>query len=216
MRKMALLASIAASLSAASAEPGGDAGERRVNGWLKTFATAPAPAPAPFEAPDYHASLIEKAAREMMKGRLEARGYVPAGAAAADLLTFSVAVDAPKPQGAKPLPKSPVQIASEDRNPFDNIYDPELRPEIVFDDFEKPDPAAPEMSVTIYARRGDARVWSGYAGARLGGARLGDASREAIAQGLVAALIDHFGDSVDLGATEFIIPVDAAAAIEFR
>ena len=56
------------------------------------------------------------------------------------------------------------------------------------------------------ARRGEERVWSGYAGAPAGAA-----SREEIAGGLVAALINHFGDSVRLDSAPFTLAETAPA-----
>ena len=204
------IAVLAIGLSAGAAEISGDADRLRIEGWIKTFSTGPAQM-AGFEAPDYHASLIEQAARKAMVERLEARGFEPVAESAAERVTFSVSVKAPKPKGRRPLPKSPVRIASEDRNPFDNIYDPELRPEFVYGVPKTSDPAAPVISVVIYARRGDERIWSGYAGAPLGAA-----GREAIVRSLVGALIDHFGDTIDQETAEFFIPADAPPAIEIR
>ncbi|MEZ5893454.1 MAG: hypothetical protein R3C58_10000 [Parvularculaceae bacterium] len=168
------------------------AGETRViDGWVKTYAAAPLDENTPFEAPDYHGSLIEASARGIVKERLLDLGFREVDAADDNALTISVSVKAPEPKGRKPLPKSPIQIASEDRNPFDNIYDPELRAEWV--DVEKRRKGlngADELTVTIYARRGDERIWSGYAGAALDGG-----SREDVANGLVQALLEHFGAS---------------------
>ena len=137
------------------------AGETSRTAWIKTFAAAPIEAQARFEAPDYHGTLIEAAARRLMRDALEARGYRAAGADDGDdILTLSIDVETPAPQGRRPLPKAPIRITSQDRIPGDNIYDPKIDLEFA------PPPrkragAAREIRVTIYARSGEKRVWSG-------------------------------------------------------
>ena len=80
------------------------ADDRAVVAWMKTFAAAPVDAGAAFEAPDYHGSLIEAAARRAMSEKLAARGYQE-DAAASGPLTLSVSVTAPPPKGRKGLPQ---------------------------------------------------------------------------------------------------------------
>jgi len=174
-------------------------------GWIKTFATAPVEPGAEFETPDFHTTLIETAARNELAARLVTHGYARSDEGEGDdeRLTFSVSVEAPGPKGHKPLPKSPVQISSYDRDLTDNINDQKVYAEIV-DLPRRTADAPPEIRVTIYARRGETRFWSGYAGAPAGGA-----SREEIARGLVAALVDYFGASVDL--PRISIPLTAHA-----
>lgn len=179
--------------------------EARTAGWIRTFAAAPVDTSEAFEAPDFHGTLIEDAARRIMIERLEARGFQLAPSANDARLTFSVSVETPGPKGRKPLPKSPIQISSYDRDPTDTINDPKLYAEWV--DHPRTQPKdAPQIRVTVYARRGGERVWSGYAGAPAGGA-----SREEIAGGLVAALIDYFGESVDLTDAVFTLAETAPA-----
>jgi hypothetical protein len=162
-------------------------------GWMKTFATGEIGADDPFEAPDYLGDLTEAAARDELKKALLARGLTNADAPMTDILTFSVKVEAPKPKGPKPLPKSPVRLQGVDDDPTDNIHDPEVRPYITLDPKKPAKTAAPELKVTILARRGDERVWTGYAGAALEGA-----SRENVARALVRALVDKLGEASDV------------------
>ena len=190
---------IAAPFGAAAMEDAAPAG------WIRTFAAAPVDTGETFEAPDFHGTLIEDAARRILIERLETRGFQPAPSASAARLTFSVNVETPGPKGRKPLPKSPIQISSYDRDPTDTINDPKLYAEWV--DLPRNEPKdAPQIRVTVYARRGEERVWSGYAGAPAGAA-----SREEIAGGLVAALINHFGDSVRLDSAPFTLAETAPA-----
>ena len=202
MRFIRVLAFAAALPAFAAAEP---AEERSVVAWMKTFAAAPVDAGAAFEAPDYHGSLIEAAARRAMSERLAALGYQE-DAAASGPLTLSVSVTAPPPKGRKGLPQSPIRIASEDIDPFDNIHDPELRAEWVNLPKGSRRPGRAALRVTIYARRGDERVWAVYAGADLDGA-----SREDVAAALASALIDHFGESADIESAAVALPAGAPA-----
>jgi hypothetical protein len=199
---------VGASVAAAdgTAAPRPDAAERKTVGWIKAFAAEPVAAGASFEAPDYLGSVTEQAVREEIQQRLSAKGFKPAPAGSASLITVSVSVTEPKPK-TRGLPKSPVRLEGVDRDPTDNIHDPEVRPYIAFP-AGKPAPAAtPEIKVTLYARRGDTRIWSGYAGAPAIGA-----SREDIARSLGAALIEHFGQTADLPEAEIALAPDAAAS----
>jgi hypothetical protein len=174
-----------------------------VAGWIKTFAAEPIEAGAPFEAPDYLGTLIEAAVRGDLEQRLAAMGFNPAPAESDGLITLSVSITEPKPK-TRGLPKSPVRLEGVDNDPTDNIHDPEVRPYIALAEGKPPPPSTPMIKVTLYARRGDTRVWSGYAGApAIGG------SREEIARSLAAALIAHFGQTADLPDTE--IALTAAA-----
>lgn len=188
----------AASIGPAARDP--DA--RRVNGWLKSFSTGAMNAGDAFEAPDYQGSLIEQAVRTDLASKLEAIGYRQADGDADGLLTFSIRVDEPGPS-VKKLPRSPVRLEGIDNDPTDNINDPEVRPYIELGSPKKPRETVPEITVTIYARRGAERVWSGYAAAALYGG-----GREEIARSLVAALLDHLGRSADIEDAEFPLPAD--------
>lgn len=197
MRIIALLVlALAAHASAAFAQTSST--EKTLAGWMKTFATGAINADDAFEAPDYLGDLTETAARDELKKALAARGMTNAGADATDILTFSVNVDAPKPKGPKPLPKSPVRLQGVDDDPTDNIHDPEVRPYISLDSKKPVRIAPPELKVTIIARRGDERVWSGYAGAALQGA-----SREEAARALVRALAEKLGEASDVADAAF-------------
>lgn len=176
-----------------------DAAARKTTAWIKTFAAEPIAAGSPFETPDYLGSLTEAAVRKDLEQWLAALGFEPAAADSARLITLSVSVTEPKPK-TKGLPKSPVRLESVDTDPTDNIHDPEVRPYIAFPEGRKPPPATPMIKVTLYARRGDTRLWSGYAAAPATGA-----SREEIARSLAAALIAHFGQTVDLPETEIAL-----------
>ena len=176
-------------------------------GWIKTFAVEPLTATgtrAPFETPDYLGSLTEGRARAAMREALIAQGYSEAAPGAEGLITLSVAVNEPKPKGRKGLPKSPIRLEGVDNDPTDNIRHPEVRPYIALSPEDAAAPAPPMIEVRIYARRGDRRIWSGYAGAP---ADAGD-SREQTAIALTRALLAYFGESVDLPAAE--IPLEAA------
>ncbi|MFZ5616955.1 MAG: hypothetical protein ACOZAA_06510 [Pseudomonadota bacterium] len=202
---------VAADESAVSptvAEAPADSGEieKTTTGWVKAFALAPVARGGPFEAPDYAGSLLESSGRKEMKRRLAAMGFVES-AAGADLLTFSIRIEEPKPK-AKGLPQSPVRLEGVDDDPTDNIHDPEVRPYIALPSGKKPSAApAPSIEVTIYARRGGERVWSGYAGAPMNGA-----SRAETAHGLVRALIAHFGETADLPEISIELARDASEA----
>lgn len=67
-----------------------------------------------------------------------------------------------------------------------------MRPYIALSTGDAAAPAPPMIEVRIYARRGDRRIWSGYAGAP---ADAGD-SREQTAIALTRALLAYFGESV--------------------
>lgn len=192
MRIFALLACVlAAHASAAVAQT--PATEKTLTGWMKTFATGAVSDDDAFEAPDYLGDFTEAAARDELKKALLARGMANADAETAGVLTFSVNVDAPKPKGRKPLPKSPVRLEGVDNDPTDNIHDPEVRPYITLDPKKPAKIAPPELKVTIIARRGDDRVWAGYAGAAIDGA-----SREEAARALVKALVEKLGEASDV------------------
>lgn len=181
--------------------------EKTATGWIKAFALAPVAQGAAFEAPDYAGSLLESAGREEMKRRLAAMGFVESGEGDEGLLTFSIRIDQPKPK-VKGLPQSPVRLEGVDDDPTDNIHDPEVRPYIALPSGKKPSAApAPSIEVTIYARRGGERVWSGYAGAPMIGA-----SREEIARGLVRALIARLGETADLREVAIDLAPDAGEA----
>lgn len=170
-------------------------------GWIKTFAVEPVPAEgagAPFETPDYLGSLIEGRVRAAMREALLAQGYGEAAPGAEGLVTLSVRVSEPKPKGRKGLSKSPIRLEGVDNDPTDNIRHPEVRPYIALSNEKDAAPAPPMIEVTVYARRGDQRIWSGYAGAP---ADAGD-SREQTAVALSRALLAHFGETVDLPEAE--------------
>lgn len=182
--------------SAAAALPGGvvetGSNERAVSGWIKSFAAGPVEPSAAFETPEYLGSLIEAAARDELRQALIGMGLVESGADTADLLTFSIKVKEPGPKEKKRR-QSPLRLESVDDDPTDNINDPEIRPVIALPTGNKAKEQVPSIEVTIYARRGSARVWSGYAGAPAAGA-----SREDLVRGISRALIAHFGKTVDL------------------
>jgi hypothetical protein len=171
--------------------------------WLKTFASAPVDAGAPFLAPDYYGSLIEGEARASMRDRLLAHGLLAAATDDPDAIAFSIKVEEPKPALKRP-PKSRLQLESIETDPTDNIRDPEVRPVILLGPRARAVGVTPMIAVTIYARRGDERLWSGYAAAPSGGA-----ARAAIARALTEALIDRYGESVDI--PEFSLAPPAAA-----
>lgn len=162
------------------------------SGWLKTFAAAPIDASARFDAPDYFGSVVEEEARKAMRASLLARGLSAAETDDPAALAFSVHVDEPKPASKRP-PKSRLRLESVETDPTDNIRDPEVRPFISFGPNERAAPATPMIAVTIYARRGDERVWSGYAAAAPDGA-----GRAVVARALTEALVARFGESVDI------------------
>ncbi len=195
MRIALIIAALWAGAALAGTPPAADAAPKRETpGWLKTFTTEPVAAGASFEAPDYLGSLVEAAARAALKEALIGKGFKEAAADSEGLVTLSVTVKEPKPK-AKGLPQSPIRLEGVDSDPTDNIHDPEVRPFIALPTGKKAaDAAAPSIEVTIYARRGDQRIWSGFAGAPVSAG----AGREEIARGLAAALIDHFGETIDL------------------
>lgn len=181
--------------------------ERIAGGWLKTFASEAIEPGAPFEAPDYLGSLVETSARAAMRRALQGKGFIERAPGGGDLITLSVAVKEPKPKsGAKPLPQSPIRLEGVDSDPTDNIRDPEVRPVITLPTGRKAPAATPSIEVTIYARRGDRRIWSGYAGAP---ANAG--SREQVAVGLANALLAHFGETVDLPQAEIALDAQRSA-----
>lgn len=191
-----------AAAPAESAKTGTEAG-RVAHGWIKAFAAEPlAPdagaAGERFEAPDYLGTLIEGRAREAMRQALLAQGFAEGGPDSEGLITMSVSVREPKPKGPKGLPKSPLRLEGVDNDPTDNIRDPEVRPYFALPGGKAAPSAPPAIEVTIYARRGDTRIWSGYAGAP---ADAGE-SREQTALALTRALLAHFGDAVDLPQAE--------------
>lgn len=162
-------------------------------GWLKTFAAAPIDAGARFDAPDYYGSLVEEEARQAMRAGLLAQGLLAAEPGDANAIIFSIRVDEPKPATKRP-PQSRLRLESVETDPTDNIRDPEVRPFISLGPSERAGAAAtPMIAVTIYARRGDARIWSGYAAAPPDGA-----GRAALARALAGALVDRFGESADI------------------
>lgn len=181
--------------------------ERIAGGWIKTFASEAIEPGAPFEAPDYLGSLVETSVRAAMRRALEGKGFIEQAPGGGDLITLSVAVKEPKPKsGAKPLPQSPIRLEGVDSDPTDNIRDPEVRPFIAIPTGKKAPAATPSIEVTIYARRGDRRIWSGYAGApaNAGG-------REQLAVGLANALLAHFGETVDLPQAEIALDAQPGA-----
>ncbi len=188
---------------AVDAAPARDAARETRSGWLKTFAAAPIDTGARFEAPDYFGSLVEEEARKAMRAGLLARGLLAAETDDPAALAFSVHVDEPKPASKRP-PKSRLRLESVETDPTDNIRDPEVRPFISFGPSERNAPATPMIAVTIYARRGDERVWSGYAAAAPDGA-----GRAAIARALTDALIARFGESVDIPDFSLTLPASA-------
>lgn len=192
--------------SATEAAPHQGAERRIADGWLKTFATEPIEPGASFETPDYFGSLIETNVRAAMRRALLGKGYVEEGSGD-DLVTLSVSVSEPKPKsGAKGLPRSPIQLEGVDTDPTDNIHDPEVRPVIALQAGKKTPTATPEIEVTIYARRGDRRIWSGYAGAPATGG-----TREQLALGLANALLAHFGETLDVPEAEIALDMPSGA-----
>lgn len=178
------------------------AGETR-SGWLKTFAAAPVDADARFDAPDFYSTLVEEEARKAMRAGLIARGLAASETNDPGALAFSVHVEEPKPASKRP-PKSRLRLESVETDPTDNIRDPEVRPFISFGPKERAALSKPVIAVTIYARRGDDRVWSGYAAAAPDGA-----SRAAVARALTEALIARFGESVDIPEFSLTLPASA-------
>jgi hypothetical protein len=180
---------------------------RVAGGWLKTFATEPIEPGASFETPDYFGSLTETSVRAAMRRALLDMGFVEEGSSGGDIVTISVAVSEPKPKsGAKGLPRSPIRLEGVDSDPTDNIHDPEVRPMIAIPTGKKAPSAAPQIEVTIYARRGDRRIWSGYAGAPANGG-----SREQLALGLASALLAHFGETINVPEAEIALDVQSSA-----
>lgn len=175
------------------------AGETR-SGWLKTFAAAPIDAGERFDAPDYYGSLVEVEARKAMRAGLLARGLSAAETDDPRALAFSVHVEEPKPASKRP-PTSRLRLESVETDPTDNIRDPEVRPFISFGPSERAVAATPMIAVTIYARRGGERVWSGYAAAAPDGA-----GRAAVARALTDALVARFGESVDIPDFSLTLP----------
>lgn len=207
MRIVLIMAALWTGAALAEAPPtAGAARPREAIGWLRTFAAEPVAPGAPFEAPDYLGSLVEAAARIELREALVDKGFKEAPAGSEGLMTLSVTVKEPKPR-AKGLPQSPIRLEGVDSDPTDNIHDPEVRPFIALPSGKKADAAAPSVEVTIYARRGDRRIWSGFAGAPV----MAGAGREEIARGLAAALIDHFGETIDLPETAITLEPGPAA-----
>ncbi|HBK90738.1 MAG TPA: hypothetical protein DDZ68_03600 [Parvularcula sp.] len=175
------------------ADSGGGASAHEVrSGWLKAFAAAPIEMGARYDAPDFYGSLVESEAREAMRAGLIARGLSAAEADDPAALIFSVRVEEPKPASKRP-PKSRLRLESVETDPTDNIRDPEVRPFLSLGPNERAVAERPMIAVTIYARRGDERVWSGYAGAPLNGA-----SCAAVVRALTAALVARIGENADI------------------
>lgn len=207
MRIVLITAALWAGAALAGTSPAPDAAHpRETSGWLRTFAAEPVAAGAPFEAPDYLGSLVEAAARIELREALIGKGFKEAPAESEGLITLSITVKEPRPK-AKGLPQSPIRLEGVDSDPTDNIHDPEVRPFIALPSGKKADAAAPSVEVTIYARRGDRRIWSGFAGAPAAAG----VGREEIARGLAAALIDHFGETIDLPEAAITLEPGSAA-----
>lgn len=172
--------------------------------WIMSFAAEPVPLGAVFEAPDYLGTEIEASLRAAMKENLLAQGFTEGARDGAGVITLSIKVDIPR-RGPKGLPQSRLRLESIDRDLTDNIRDLEVRPVFSLGAPKRGEASPPDVRVTIYAQRDDARVWSGFAGAPFS-----DGENYATARRLFDLLIGHFGETVDL--SEVHLNSDGGAA----
>ncbi|MEZ5920281.1 MAG: hypothetical protein R3C60_02910 [Parvularculaceae bacterium] len=172
---------------AAAADLAGD----KALGWVTTFSTGAAPADAPFEAPDYAGSEIEAMLRGELKKKLATAGRVEA--AGDQSIRFTIKLDQPSPKVKLP-PKSPLQFQSVPIDPTGRIKGDTVRPSIAIIPKKGAPRDAPTMKVTLYAYRGNVRIWSGFAGAPLEEG----VSRHGLARALLDAALDHFGETAKI------------------